>query len=559
MTRMSQTRFDQSRFLFFVEKGQHPQNFLSVLRSCGVGAVPVVDDLDQAIQSIISHPYDIIFITHYGQARESSLLLEELQGHDATAGLPVIAVGQDSQVKDILRIMAKGVSQVLIEPVSQREVENAIAKVLAQKDQREGEDQGLEAADKFAAKEEFSLAEPIYKALLDDPELGFQARLGLIGIAEAKEDWEQVEQGLKAALEMAQAEEDQVLKHRRLSQAFFRYGQYYEKRGAIKKALKSYRTAHNLNPFHLENMVCLLGLLQKEDGLDEILGLAQEAQDNFMPYSQPLSVLARSLADICAKFEELGMQEHAARLYQALVEIKHEDSKVHLETAGFFLKTGRDGLAVKDLLQACDRLREPELLCLLGTVLLGTAGGTEELKGPSGTSYSPAQAMDLAKQSFYQAMLLDSADPSPRLGLAACELKLGNSAAAGKVLERLKEGDSHTEEIYLQVIETLLQAKAYQMAGGWLKEAGSLFRASVPLVKLHARWHREQGQGFDAVHCLEKALTFAGDDLELLVDLAECYREAGQPSDAVFYYEKAIRLSPEDEKIKEGLRLAMLE
>lgn len=546
-----QSSVSDCKLLVFSESGQHHKSFVSVLRGLGLQNIPVTDNLAQAIQSIISQRFDLIIVTHVGAAKETTLLLEELGSHDATSDIPVVAVTQDGAVKQMLRIMAKGVFEVLVEPISQEMMEATIQKVLAGQAEKPGQGEGLEAADNFSAEGEYDLALPIYRMLLADPKLGFEAHMGMLAIAMAKKDWPQVEAMLKGASEIGKAADDPVVKHRELSEVFFRYGQYYQARSSLEKALKSFRTAYTLNPFHEDNMIALLGILQKENDLDAIVKLAHESAENYTPYSRPLEALAQNLQKVSGRFESLGMADQAHKLYAAMLDIKHQDPEVHKQAAQFFLNQGRPDLVVESLSKVTSRVKDPELLAMLGNVILDTPEDAQP-------ALPPDQALDTAKEAFNHAMLLDPDEAGHRLGLAACELRAGNFDAAASVLEMLKAEPFGGGAIYTRVIDLLMEHQADELTAKWLKQGLELFPGDLELALKNARFMRQKGRYYDAVTFLKKALAKSGDHLELIKELAGVYLEMGQPSDAVFYYEKAVKLAPDDAQLKKSLQEAML-
>ena len=56
---------------------------------------------------------------------------------------------------------------------------------------------------------------------------------------------------------------------------------------------------------------------------------------------------------------------------------------------------------------------------------------------------------------------------------------------------------------------------------------------------------------------MKKAMAAKPNDLDLLLSIGESYRAVGQYSDAVFYYEKGAQIAPKDERVREGLRMAL--
>ena len=558
MTSQDSTPLSSYSFLLFSEKGHQHKNFLSSMRAAGVQSIPVISSLNEAIQRIIAQKFDLIFVTHYGRAEEATRLLEELRSHDATSRLTIAAIARGGNVKEMLRIMAKGVVEVLVEPFSQDEVENLIHRVLKTQSQPTREMESLKGAENLISQGQYRQAEPILELIMDNPEVGLSAHLAMLKIAIAKDNKPKAELLLRESLEMAKAATDKTAKARMLCQVFYGYGQYYQHKKSLGKAIKSYRTAFGLNPFHLDNFIALLSLLQKEDDLDEIVKVATEAGENYMPYSEPMEVIAETLADIAEKYANLGMGEHAARLYEILLELKHEEADVHLTACRFFLDQGDTARVVNNLIGTSQRIKDPDLLFLLGNVLQEGEFATDgDDAGGLLINLDRDKAMAIARQAFHQAMLLDPTDTRFRLGLAGCELALNNVDGAIQVLDKLKEGDFRTPEVFREVIKKLLDENALELVEGWLLESEQAFPGDKEITKLKARYLRTRGETFEAVGCLKRALSKDPDDIELLVDLAGLYLDMDQYSDAMIYYEKALKLAPKDASIKEAMQKAM--
>jgi tetratricopeptide (TPR) repeat protein len=543
------------KVLLFHDKHHH-RHLLSTLRFCGLQDVAIADELQAAIEQIIANRFDLIMVTHYGEARETSDLLEELGGHDATSDIPILAFAKNSSVKDLLRILAKGVDEVLVEPISQEDVESTIRTVLQRARDKEAGIGDLKAAYNFIESGELDLAIPIFQQAMNENRLAVEAQIGLAQIAARQKDYNQAEKYLKSALNTSKVHDDRVRKQRFLSDVFQGYGQYYETRKQIKKAIKSYDTAFQLNPFNIDNMNALMRILQSEDDLDGLLNVIREVAVSYLPYSTALEEVAINISKLCDRFISLGMDDHAKKLFRELVKIKHEDADVHLQVTDFFLEQGEKQLVVKNLMEVSTRVKDADLLSKLGTIFLEDA---EELSLSEGRKdvIDPAKAIEIARRAFHQAMLLDPDDISYRMGLVTCELRRGNPEVAGQILEKTRNAVGGSEKTYLEIIQALIKEKAWDMAETWLDEAEEKFPNSKDVSSVHASMFMETGQHYEAIVCLKKAMAQAPDDLELLLDISESYCEIGQFNDAVFYYEKAAKIAPKDERVKDGLRRAL--
>lgn len=550
-----------SVLLFHHQKGHH-SHLLNTLRFCGLTNVSLADGLEQAIQLIVSKRFDLILVSHFGEARETTRLLEDLKGHDATADIPVIAVTNTGNVKEILRIIAKGVDEVLIEPLSQEVVEQKIQLVLGRSKVTDERREQLRSAQAFLANGRLEEAESLFLSLLRDPDLSLEAVLGTCEVQINRQNWAEAKALLKRAAEAAKSSQDKISLHRNLSETFFAYGKYYEARKQLKPAAKSYRTAFSLNPFNLKNLVALLTLLQKEDELDEIVAVLKEVTANYLPFSQPLDEVAACICEMCNRFVGLGLNEHALKLYRELVNLRHEDPDVHMQVCDFFAQQGETGLVARSLIEVCGRLKDPDLLYRLGTLLMEsevqTIWSAFDLVGDGSLPASMAEkAFSMAKQAFHQAMLLEPDEARHRLGLASAELKLGNLEAAGEVLTRIKESDFDNVQVYVEVIKVLLRERAYELAGQWLKDANANFPKESEVARLYAQYFLMRGDSGKAVAALKKGLAQAPDDREMLLTLAQTYLRAREFGEAAFYFERLSKLSPDDARVKEGLADAL--
>lgn len=552
----------QHQVLLFHPQQGHHSHLPSTLRSCGLTNLSVADSLEQAIKQLVSTRFHLILASHFGEARATTLLLEELKSHDATAGIPLIAVTNTNDVKEVLRIIAKGVDEVLIEPLSQALVEQKIQSLLNRSQVAEERRQQLKTAQALLAGGRLPDAENLFLALLTDPDLALEALLGLAVVQIQRQKWDEAKSLLKRAAEGARSSPDKISLHRNLSETFYAYGQLHEARKQPPAATKSYRTAFSLNPFNLKNLVALLALLQKEDQLDEIVAVLREAADNYPPFSQPLDQVAACIGRMCDRFIALGLNEHASKLYRELAAIKHQDPEVHLKVADYFVQEGRVAQVVRGLAEVSGRLKDPDLLHRLGTLLLEsdpqTLGSALDQAGEGPPSVGVIdRPLLMAKQAFQQAMLLEPDDPRHRLGLACVELKLGDTEAASEALQRVEETDLTNLRIYLEVIRALLKERANDLAGAWLREASGYFPKEPEVARLQAEFFLLRGDASRAISALKMGLALAPDDREMLLTLAKTYLQAREFSDAAFYFERLSKLSPDDPRVREGLAAAL--
>ena len=359
------------KVLLFHDKKHHHRHLLSTLRFCGLQDVILTDELQEAIQEIISNRFDLILVTHFGDAREATDLLEELKGHDATSDIPVLAFTEDSSVKELLRIQAKGVDEILVEPISQEDVESTIHSVLQRARDAQAGYGDLKAAHNFVENDELDLAMPIFEQALQDDRLAVEAGMGMAHIFTLRKDYPKAEGYLKQALNLAKSTDERVTKQRYLADVFHAYGKYYERRKQIAKATKSFQTAFQLNPFNTENMAALMRIMQQEDDLDGLISVIKEVNANYLPFSTALEELAVSVSKLCDRFKSLGMDDHAKKLYRELAQVKHEDSDVHMKVCEFLLEIGEKQQVVKILMEVSSRVKDPDLLHMLGRIFSG--------------------------------------------------------------------------------------------------------------------------------------------------------------------------------------------
>ena len=551
------------KVLFFHEAPKQLKHYLSILRFCGLRGIDVAERLSEAIKRIISEKYDMIIVTHHGEAQGLSRLLEELNGLDATASIPVVAILADGSVKNALCVLAKGVDEILVEPLSQQAVENVVQKILRDYLQNDKIREKIESARQLLSGGEFEQAEKAYRGLLFHDSHNIEAYLGLFEINMAKEEWAKAEANIKKALELAKSSKDKIQAHRELSRVFFHYGSMYERRHQLEKAIKSYRTSLSLNPYDIQSVKALLHLLQKRDEVDEIITVLKETQASFFPYSHALEEIVVCLTELAQTFMDLNMPVQARRMYEQLVGIHHGNGAVHLKVADYFLGLGQVTLVLKTLIDVSRRIKDPDLLCKIGDILLDTEKrymSAGKVDGPPSVDLSFFQGLDkmkvvqMALKLFQQGILLDPASPVLRMSIACCYLRMGDLDSASEILDRLKENCKDDVEILASAIELMIDERAFGIAGAWLKEMIAGFPKETRFYLLNARYYRGMEQPYEAIACLKKGLVIHHDQPEFIAALARLYQDLKQYSDAISYFERAGKLSSADPSIQEGLK-----
>lgn len=546
--------------LFHPQKGR--RRLLDALRLCGLTNVTVTDNLEQAIQRVVSQGFDLILASHCGEARATTQLLEDLKGHQATAAIPLIAVTNASEVKEVLRIIAQGADEVLSEPWSQELLERKIQALLHPDQAAAERRQRLKTAQARLAEGHLPDAENLFQTLTSDPDLALEALLGLASVQIQRQRWGEAKALLQRAVARAKSAPDQIGLHRGLSQAFHAYGRFYQARQQPQPAAKSYRAALALNPFDIDNLLALLELLQREDRLDEVVKLLRAAAHQHPPYSRPLDKVAACVDRMCDRLADLGLDQQADRLFRELLGLKHQNPEVHLKTTDHLVREGGAALAVRSLVEICARLKEPELLHRLGTLLLENEPRVFwKALDPAGEGRPAANSADrpllMARQAFHQAMRLEPDDPRHRLGLACVELKLGDTASAAEALRRVEESDLKNLRVYREVIRALIQERAYDLVGEWLREAAANFPEEPEVARLQAEYFLLRGDATQAVTALKKGLSQAPDDHAMLLTLARTYLQTREFGEAALYFERLIKLEPDDPRAREGLAAAL--
>lgn len=552
----------QYQALLFNHQMSHHRHLLDALRLCGLTNVTVTDNLEQAIQRVVSERFDLILASHFGEARATTLLLEEIKGHEATANIPLVAVTNASEVKEVLRIIAKGADEVLIEPLSQELVERKVLSLLHRDPAAEERRGRMRTAQILLAGGHLPDAENLFLDLSTDPDLALEALLGLASIQTQRQRWGEAKVLIQRAVERAKSAPDKIGLHRGLSDAFHAYGRFYEARKHPHPAAKSYRAAFDLNPYNLKNLLALLTLLQNQERLEEIVKLLREVAHHHPPYSRPLDEVAACVGRMCDRFVALGLDSQADRLYREMLAIKHQNPEVHLKAVDHLVREGGAALALRSLVEVSGRLKDPDLLHRLGTLLLDNEPRVFwSALDQAGQARQAASLADrpllMAKQAFQQAMRLEPDDPRHRLGLACAELKLGDTEAAAEALRRVEESDFINLRIYVDVIRALMVERAYDLAGEWLREAGANFPEEPEVARLQAESFLLRGEATQAIAALKKGLTQAPDDRQMLLSLARTYLENREFGEAVHYFERLVRLDPDDPRMREGLAAAL--
>lgn len=563
MSPQEQVDLSQLKVMLFLEEKDQLKHYLSILRFCGLRGISVAERLSDAIQYIISEKFDLIFVTHKGDAPGVTNLLEELKGFDATSSIPVVALLAEGSVKNALCVLAKGVDRILIEPLSQQSVESVAREIYRSRLSIDPDMMKLNRARDLVCEGTLDEARKIYLELHHQAPGRLDVCLGLFDLNCQMSKWDEAERNLKEALELAKSSQDRVQVHRNLAEVFLNFGVFYEKRHNLDNAIKSYKTALSLNPFHVESIKGALRLLQKLGDIGEMVELLSGVRDNFLPYSQALEQIVLCVEELAQKFIDMNMPVQARRLYEQLVKIKHQNPAIHLKICDFFLGHGKVSLVLNSLMAASQKVKDPDILAKIGTILLDS----EKRYMPGGRVCAPP-GIDLryfegrdrkkiigkAQKAFQQALFLDSDNPWIRLNLASCNFRLGEIDSGTEILEKLKELHNGDLDVSVAMVEMLVSERVFDLAGEWLKEMSGAHPKECRFYLLYAEYYKSLERDYDAVGCLKRGMSIEPDRPEFIVELARLYQKLEQYSDAILYFEKASKLLPSDASVQEGLK-----
>ena len=556
----------QLHVLLFNEDRKQLKHYLNVLRVCGMRDIMLADKLTDALNFIISDTVDLIVTAHFGDAPGVTRLLEEVKSLDATATIPVVAVVADNNVRNALQVLAKGVDEILVEPLSRHLVEAVVAKLINVHSDLDPVREKLNTASALFAKGKNDEAERVYLEIqtMNDPPL--EAHVGLGRLYVQAQKWGEADAAMRKALESAKASQDRIEAHRQLAEVFYEYGSMYEQRKRLEQAIKSYQTSLSLNPFYLQSFKSLLRLLQKRDDLTGIIALIKDAAGNFIPYSRALEEIAGFVHEVANRYTRMNLPGQARKVYEQLLVLKHDETDIHLKVADFFTGIGQVGIVLRSLLVVAERIKDPDLSTRIGSLLLEgerrfMVGGKVDISKGADLGFfeslSSEEVIRMAHKSFQEAYLLDPDNPNIRLSLAGCHLRSKDMESALEILNKVFEEHGNDLNVLAMLVETLIEEQAHDAAEPYLKDILTRFPEDPRFYALQARLFQVREQHYDAVGCLKKGLTICPDHAPFVVRLAEIYEDLKQYSDAVVYYEKAMKLLPHQKDLQEGLHRAL--
>lgn len=557
------SELSELRVLLFHEDRKQLKYYQSTLRFCGLQNISATDITTEALRKVILGGFDMVFMTYPDEASAAAALLEEIVSMDAVRGIPLVVMMSEENVSRAMSATARGVSEILVEPLSRNALEKLVAKVMSRRYGVDPRVERLEFAKTLLVKGDLDRAGAIFHEFLEQDCLTVDVHIGLFQILCAREKWLDAENHIRKALEIAKESDDRIDVHRRLAAIFHHYGVFYEKRQYLEKAVKSYRTSISLDPFSVESTKALLRLLQKRHEVNEMIDVIRKAQALLPPKSPAVGELALCVRDLARRFSELKMSVSARRLYEQLSTITHNHVEIHLEVVEFCLGLGQVSLVLRTLMDVCERVRDPRLFCRIGTLLLDNekrymGSGRLDTTGSSDLSFfrglDAGQVLSMAQQAFQDALLLDGNNPRTALSLVRCHLRRRQHGLAEEMLDVLQEMYGADADFLVEAIQWLMEERAYDFAMSWLKESMVQFPHDARFCKLYAEYCMRQGRENDAVGWLRRGVALEPENSTLIVALAELHRDLGQYSDAVLYYQKAGELLPGNAVVRDGLR-----
>jgi len=572
-----QTSMMSARILFFIEKKSYLQHFKKIFRMCGLESVQEATSLPEAINFLISKNYDLIIITHLGQASEADLLIEELKGIEGTAGLPLAVITTtQGGVKNILSLYSKGIDEVMVSPLSFKIVENTVSRLLKKRQGASADEAALIRAEEFLALGEYDKARDGFKALTDKDACLFEANLGFYRVCRQEKQWQPAVLHLKRAFEIAKTRNDETLLgkaklYRDLATVYHYFADYYQQRGQMEKALKNYRFSIKLNPFHIDSIIAILGFMRSADEADNIAGLLQDITQNFVPFSEPLEKIGVELDKLADKFVNLNMFDNALAIHRQLASIDHGNAAVCIKNADFLLEQGEISAVVEMLIRVSDKITDYDVLVKAAHIFMDvekrhyadrvlTPSADESGKNPD-LAYFKAMGRDelitRAKEMFQQALLIEPDSTECWVDILICYLRREEDEKASELADKLARNHPDDEELMGAIIEAMLDNNAFAIAAPYLKNALERFPQNSRFYEQQAVFYKAQNKPYDAISFLKKAHSIQPDRTELLILLAETYNDIQDYGNAIIFFEKAAEQGSEDPRVEDGLHQAL--
>lgn len=554
--------------LLFHEDRKQLRYYQTALRFCSLRNVLATDAIQDAIKQTLLDGFDLVLIPCPEEKSTAAALLKEILSTDGVRKVPVVAIMPEEDVPKAMSVMARGVSGVLVEPLSGKSLEALVEKLMRCRCAADPDSGRLKQAVALLECGSAEHAAEIFHELIERDSLAVDAHMGLFQICCARESWLEAENHILKAIEIVKKSGDKVEVHRRLASIFCHYGSFYEKRQSLEKAIKSYRTSVSLDPFSLESVKELLRLLMQRHEINEMVEVIGKAYALLPADSRAVEELALCVSELAGRFSELRMSVPARRLYEQLLSISHTRVEIHLEVAEFFLARGRVSLVLKLLLAVSERIKDSRLFVRIGTLLLENERrymerGRFDTTGGADLSFfrglDAKRVLAMAENAFQNARLQDANDPQALLGIARVHLKRRELEAAEERLNQLKEKCGANADLWVEIVGRLLEDRAFDLALSRLNESAKRFPHDARFCGLYAEYFSRRGRENEAMAWLKKGLALEPENPSMVLAVADLYRALGQYPDAALYYRKAEQLLPDDIHAREGLRESVAE
>ena len=549
--------------LLFHEDRKQLRYYQAALRFCSLRNVLATDLLEEAVKRTLIGGFDLVLIPYPDEKSGAAVLLKEVLSTDGVRRPPIVVIMPEEDVGSAMSVMARGVSAVLVEPLSGKSLESLVENLMRCRCAADPAAGKLKQAVTFMEGGRVEQAAEIFHELIEQDSLKVDAHMGLFQIFCARERWLEAENHILKAIEITKEFRDKIEVHRRLAAIFCQYGSFYEKRQNLEKAVKNYRTSISLDPFSLESTKALLRLLMKRHEINEMVEVIAKTYALLPTGSRSVEELALCVSELAGRFVDLRMSVPARRLYEQLLSIAHSRAEIHLEVADFFLAQGRVSLVLRVLVAAGERIKDSRLFTRLGTLLLENERrymerGRFDTTGGADLSFfrgldSP-KVLSMAEDAFRNARLLDGKDPETLLCIACIHLRRRELEAAEERLDQIKGQHGDDADLWVEIIRKLLEERAYDFALSWLKESSTRFPHDARFCGLYAEYFSRRGRENEAVGWLKKGLALEPENPSMVLAVAELYQSLGQYPNAVLYYRKAEELIPDDVQVREGLR-----
>lgn len=135
------------------------------------------------------------------------------------------------------------------------------------------------------------------------------------------------------------------------------------------------------------------------------------------------------------------------------------------------------------------------------------------------------------------------------LGLARCQLVLGDQVAAEAALQEVLRRDPRNVQAMQGLVQVFIAKGEFSAASRMLREALSLAPGAVGLQVSQAEVYLRQGLPSQALSVLKMAGSVAPNDVRLNTIMGEALLKTGEPDRALEAFDRALRSTPGDNKL----------